>query len=105
MDERYNGTDGSMEKEQEQKLSWGKQQGIVTRVIEHGLTKIDGSDVVKVDSEMREGARTIGIYHWSPKDPSNVDTVQVVINPGHYLRIAPTLNTVVASLKIIKETK
>ena len=52
-----------MEKEQEQKLSWGKQQGIVTRVIEHGLSKIDGSEVVKVDSEMREGARTVGIYH------------------------------------------
>lgn len=91
----------TMEKEQEQKLSWGKQQGIVTRVIEHGLTKIDGSEVVKVDSEMREGARTIGIYHWLPTDPGNVDTVQIVVNPGHYDRIETTLNTVMASLKII----
>ena len=95
----------TMEKEQEQKLSWGKQQGIVNRVIEHGLTKIDGSEVVKVDSEMREGARTIGIYHWLPTDPGNVGTVQVVVNPGHYDRIETTLNTVMASLKIINKTK
>lgn len=95
----------TIEQEQEQKLLWGKQQGIVTRVVEHGRSKVGDADVIKVDSEMRQGARTIGIYHWSLTDPGNVGTITVVVNPGYYSGIRSALDAVMASLQIEKAGK
>ena len=95
----------TMEKEQEQKLSWGKQQGMVTRVIEHGRQKIGDAEVVKLDSEMRQGARTMGVYYWSAAEPGLVGTITVVVNPGHYSGIKSALDGTFGSVRIATTSK
>ncbi len=89
-----------MEKDQEQKLAWGREQGIVARVIERGRVSIGSVQVLKVDIEMRQGARSIGIYHWSPKEPGLVGTISVVVNPGGSDDIEKELQAILESLRI-----
>ncbi len=94
----------TIENEQEQKLSWGKEQGIVTRVIEHGRSKVGSADVIKVDIEMRQGARSVGIFYWSPTDQDHLGIISVIVNPGHYNSIKSGLDGVIASLQIEEAT-
>ena len=90
----------TMELDQKQKISWGKKQGVVTRVNEHVRTSIGDADIIKMDTQMRGGARNLGIYYWSPSEPGLVATISVVVNPGNYNNIQSSLDGVFSSLQI-----
>ncbi len=91
-----------MEVEQEQKIAWGMEQGLVTRVVEAARIKVDGAEAIKIDTEMLEGARSIAFYFWSPAAPDRVGTISIVVNPGSYEYVKPALDAFMASLKVQK---
>ncbi len=94
----------TMEKEQEQKIAWAKQQGMITNVVEFGRRKIGQSELIKVDAEMRGGARNITLSYWSVAEPSLVAQVNVLVNPG-YTSMYPDIDAALGSLLIERRTK
>jgi len=92
----------TMERDQREKLSWGQQQGIVTKINEHARRTMGDSEVIKVDTEMRGGGRNIGIYHWSPSERGLVGTITVTLDRGQYERVRSSLDTVMESIQIVE---
>lgn len=95
----------TMEKDQEQKIAWGKSQGIITDVYYSGRCKIADTDVVKIDTAMGDGTHSIGFYYWSPSEPGLVGTISVIVNPGKYPEVNSALDSTFESLRIVHESK
>jgi len=88
----------TLEKEQQQKIQWGIDKGWVTRVFEQGRIQINGADILKVDTALRDGRRTIGFYCWTEKDPGGVAQISIVIKPGRYKPNAGKIETLIESI-------
>ncbi len=73
----------TMAVEQERKLAWGREQGIVRRVLDQRNVKLNGREGLVVSLEMKGSARLANIYLWSPLDPGVVNNLMIALEPGH----------------------
>ena len=90
----------TMEKDQAEKISWGMNKGLVTRIHGQGRKTINGKEVLWIDLEMRGDARTIAIYYWAEADPGLVGTISATVNPGTYSNVEQELDGIWNSLQI-----
>ena len=60
---------------------------------------LNETDVLKVDTEMQGGARSVNIYYWEPSAPGLIGVILTVINPGYYSDISSALDSTFSSLR------
>ncbi|MDD4957694.1 MAG: hypothetical protein PHQ61_08665 [Candidatus Omnitrophica bacterium] len=89
-----------MVREQKEKIAWGKKQGIVTNVLEQGIVEINGTEVVKVELEMRQGYYNVLLYYWTQDRPDRVGTMNLLVNPGAYKRLKDDIDRLMNTLEI-----
>jgi len=69
-------------RDNEQKIAWGKQQGIVVKVRSNGLVSLaDGTKVYKSDMDMKAGYRQLQVTYWTKDDPGLVSIAQLLFGP------------------------
>lgn len=90
----------TMMAEQEQKIEWGKQQGLVKEVFSHEKRRLGDGEVVFVDTLMKGDMRSITMIYWSENDPGLVGSASLLIYPQYYAEAEDIVNQVVDSLTL-----
>jgi len=89
----------TIERDQKEKIEWGKSQGIIREVLEYGKTTVSGLEMYKVDAVARDGSRSVSLSYWTPQDPGRVGMVTILTSPNRYDSLSADLDALIESLR------
>jgi len=90
----------TMEREQQQKLDWGKEQGIISSVLGNRRIELDGDAALRVDTMMGHGYRMISIYHWSERDPGLTTAIMAIVVKDKFSKVEQPLEAALDSIRL-----
>jgi len=90
----------TIQKEEAANVENFRRQGQVKKGICE-IIKVNGGDVVKVDIDRVNGAKSVNFHHWSSDYPDVITVLQLGLRPGRNAKIESEANTMFDSLSVV----
>lgn len=67
------------------------------------IIKVSGGDVVKVDIDRVNGARSVNFHHWSPESPGVITVLQLGLRPSRSAKVGSDAKVMFDSITVVSE--